>query len=120
MAFAVRLIAGMHTSLDGDEAVEAITALHIVRGHLVLMESNAHYLGALDSYILAPFVAIFGTTLLAVRLCFSLVGAAYAAAMYFLGTAIFRDRRAGLVRATSFRCSPSPSATAHGRTAGCC
>jgi len=99
VAFAVRLVVGLHTSLDGDEAVEAIAALHIVRGHLVLMESNAHYLGALDSYILAPFVAIFGTTLLAVRLCFSVVGAAYAAAMYFLGTAIFRDRRAGLVMA---------------------
>jgi dolichyl-phosphate-mannose-protein mannosyltransferase len=99
IAFAVRIYVGLHVSLDGDEAVEAITALHIVHGHVVLMESDAHYLGALDSYILAPFVAVFGTTLLAVRLCFSLVGAAYATAMYFLGTAIFNDRRKGLVLA---------------------
>jgi hypothetical protein len=99
IAFSVRLFIGLHTSLDGDEAVEAITALRILRGHLVLMESDAHYLGALDSYLLAPFVAVFGTTLLAVRLCFSVAGAAYATAMYFLGTAIFRSRRGGLVMA---------------------
>jgi hypothetical protein len=63
------------------------------------MEADAHYLGALDSYILAPFIAIFGTTLLAVRACFSVVGAAYATTMYFLGATIFKDRRKGLVMA---------------------
>jgi Dolichyl-phosphate-mannose-protein mannosyltransferase len=99
LAFAVRLFVGLQTNLDADEAVEAIAALHILKGHFVLMEADAHYLGALDSYILAPFVFLFGTTLLAVRLCFSVVGAVYATAMFFLGRSIFGDRRKGLAMA---------------------
>lgn len=99
LAFAVRLLIGLQTNLDADEAVESIAALRILRGHFILMEADAHYLGALDSYLLAPFIAAFGTTLLAVRLCFSMVGAAYAIVMYFLGASIFYDRRKGLVMA---------------------
>jgi hypothetical protein len=48
LGLVVRLIVGSQVPLDADESVEAITALHILHGHLALMESNARYLGALD------------------------------------------------------------------------
>src|SRR5690348_1393142 len=63
-AFAIRLFVGVHVALDADEATESITALRILHGHPALMESNGRYLGALDSYLIAPFLAVLGPTLL--------------------------------------------------------
>lgn len=85
LAFVVRLALGMQEALDADEATEAITALRLLHGHLALMESNGRYLGAAESYLLAPALAVLGPTLLAVRLTMSLLGALYVVAMTALG-----------------------------------
>src|SRR5947199_200235 len=93
LALVVRLIVGSQVPLDADESVEAITAIHILHGHVALMESNARYLGALDSYVLVPFIALFGTTVTAIRIAFAIVGAAFVGLMFFLGrVALPRDR----------------------------
>jgi hypothetical protein len=84
-AVAVRLFLGVHTNLDPDEATEAVTALRILHGHLALMESSGRYLGALDSYFLAPFIALLGPTALAARLAEAAVGGVYVALVYALG-----------------------------------
>jgi hypothetical protein len=97
--FVVRLIVGSQIPLDADESVEAITGLHILHGHFALMESNARYLGALDSYVLVPFIALFGTTVVPIRIAFSIVGAAYVGLMFVLGRVAFRRDRAALVMA---------------------
>lgn len=99
LAFALRLAIGLLTPLDADESVEGIAALRILHGHLVLMESNARYLGALDSYLLAPFVAVFGPTLLAIRVALSVVGAGYVAGTFALGRRLFGSDRDGLLLA---------------------
>src|SRR5438270_13851660 len=77
LALAVRLALGMRSQLEADEATFAIAGLRITQGHLLLMEPNAQYLGALDAYVSAPFIAILGPTLFAVRLASAAVGALY-------------------------------------------
>lgn len=99
LALTLRMVVGSQVALDGDEGVEGITALRILHGHLALMESNGRYLGALDSYLLAPAVAVLGPTLLAVRLVAGLLGAAYVALVYSLTRACFGRAREGLLAA---------------------
>jgi len=99
LGFAIRLFLGLQEPLDPDEAVEGITALHILHGHLPLMESNGHYLGALESYVLAPFVALLGPTLLALRVGIAVLGAATIGATYWLGREIFGRHRDALILA---------------------
>jgi 4-amino-4-deoxy-L-arabinose transferase-like glycosyltransferase len=100
LGFAARLALGMRTPLDGDEASLALAALHITHGQLALMEPNGHYLGALDAYVAAPFIALFGTTLVAVRLALALVGVLFILSMYWLGRILFaRPDRALLTAA---------------------
>jgi hypothetical protein len=95
----VRVAVGLRESLDGDEAVEAITALRILHGQFALMESSGRYLGALDSYMLAPFLAVLGPKLFAVRLAEGLVGGAYVLLTYALGRVCFRSTGPALVAA---------------------
>src|SRR5579875_861170 len=98
-AFVARLLLGLRTQLDADEATQAVAAYQILHGHPLLMEADAHYLGALESYILAPFVAVFGTTLLAVRLSMAAVGAVLALCAYWLGRELFHEHRRALLLA---------------------
>src|SRR5262245_19069682 len=95
----IRLALGMQEPLDADEATEAVTALRILHGHLALMESSARYLGALDSYVLAPFIAVLGPTLLAVRAAQAALGGCYVALVYGLGRRSLGGARGGLVAA---------------------
>jgi len=99
VAFGLRLLVGLQLPLDGDEAVEAIGGLRLLHGELLLMEPDGRYLGALDSYFMAPFLAVLGPTLLAVRAAMSAVGALYVAAMWWLGRLVFRSPRGGLLLA---------------------
>src|SRR5256886_7718420 len=99
LGLVVRLIVGSQVPLDADESVEAITAIHILHGHFALMESNARYLGALDSYVLVPFIALFGTTVTAIRIAFAIVGAAFVGLMFVLGRVAFRRDREALLMA---------------------
>ena len=96
-AFAARLALGLQATVAGDEATEAVTALRILHGHLALMESSGRYLGALDSYVLAPFIAVLGPTALAVRIAEAALGGCYAALVYALGRRALGSERAALV-----------------------
>ena len=94
-----RLAFGLHTVLDGDEATTAFTALRITQGHLVLMEANQHYQGALESYLMAPFVWLLGPTVIAVIVPLALIAALYVVALWDLGRTVFGRRSAGLLLA---------------------
>ena len=94
--FALRLFLGLQEPLDSDEAVQGITALHILHGQFPLMESNGHYLGAFESYFLVPFVALLGPTLPALRLGIGVLGGAYVLATYWLGRQVFHRHRDAL------------------------
>ncbi len=95
--FVTQLVVGLHTGLDADEATTAFAALRITQGHLALMEADFHYLGALESYVLAPFVWVLGTTVAAIRVPMAIVGALYVLALYDLGRTVFHRRSAGLL-----------------------
>src|SRR5437588_2302327 len=99
LGFAVRLALGLRTQLDADEATFALAGLHITHGHFALMEPNGQYLGALDAYIAAPFIALFGPNTLAIRLSVAAIGAVYVLSMYWLGRQLFRTQRAALLTA---------------------
>ncbi|MGA8015092.1 MAG: hypothetical protein WCB85_04160, partial [Candidatus Dormiibacterota bacterium] len=49
MTFVSRLLVGLHTGLDADEATNGVAALGVLHGQFVVMESNYHYLGALET-----------------------------------------------------------------------
>lgn len=99
LALTLRVAVGTQQPLDGDQATEGITALRILHGHLALMESSGRYVGALDSYLLAPALAAMGPTLLAVRLVAGVLGAAYVVIVYALARACFGRATEGLVAA---------------------
>lgn len=98
-AFALRLALGLQQPIDADEAVEGIGAIRLLHGQLLLMEPDGRYLGALDCYVIAAFIAVLGPTLLAIRTALSLIGAAYVAVMYRLGRLALGSRTGGLLAA---------------------
>lgn len=99
LGFGIRLALGLQQPIDADEAVEGIGAIRVLHGQLLLMEPDGRYLGALDCYVIAPFIALLGPTLLAIRTATSLIGAAYVAAMYWLGRLALGSRGSGLLAA---------------------
>lgn len=113
--FASRLAFGLHTVLDGDEATTAFTALRITQGHLVLMEANQHYQGALESYLMAPFVWLLGPTVIAVIVPLALIAALYVVALWDLGRTVFGRRSAGLLLAGVGSVFPSLSSSGRPR-----
>ena len=113
--FASRLAFGLHTVLDGDEATTAFTALRITQGHLVLMEANQHYQGALESYLMAPFVWLLGPTVIAVIVPLALIAALYVVALWdWAAPSLAADRPVSCSRASA-RCSPSLSSSGRPR-----
>jgi 4-amino-4-deoxy-L-arabinose transferase-like glycosyltransferase len=90
LAFVVRLVLGLRTPLDPEEATLGLTALHIVHGQLFLMDPDGQYLGALDAYLIAPFVGVFGTSLAAIRIGLAFLGALTALAAYWFGRLALR------------------------------
>ena len=90
LGFAVRLALGMRTPLDASEATLGLSALHILHGQLVLMDPDGQYLGATDAYLVAPFIAILGTSLAAIRVALAAVGALTVLGAYWFGRIAFR------------------------------
>jgi len=99
LAFGVRLFLGLIQPLDGDEAAGGIAAIDILHGQYPIVESGGHYLGAIESYVLAPFIAVFGPTQFAIRFALSVVGLVYVLAMYALARQLFTRQAAALVMA---------------------
>jgi hypothetical protein len=90
LGFAVRLVLGMRTPLSASEATLGLSALHILHGQLVLMDPDGQYLGATDAYLVAPFVAIFGTSLAAIRVAMAFTGALTVLGAYWFSRIAFR------------------------------
>jgi 4-amino-4-deoxy-L-arabinose transferase-like glycosyltransferase len=100
LAFVVRLVLGLRTQLDPQEATLGLTALHIVHGQLPLMDPDAQYLGALDAYLIAPFVAVFGAGLAAVRIGLAFIGALTALSAYWFGRIALRRASDAVIAAS--------------------
>jgi dolichyl-phosphate-mannose-protein mannosyltransferase len=90
LGFGVRLVLGLRVPLGPGEATLGLTALHIVHGQPLLMDPDTQYLGALDAYLIAPFVAVFGAGLAAIRIGLASVGALTVLVAYWFGRIALR------------------------------
>jgi 4-amino-4-deoxy-L-arabinose transferase-like glycosyltransferase len=97
VGFTVRLVIGMRTPLDPSEATLGLTALHIVHGQLYLMDPDGQYFGATDAYAVAPFIAVFGASVTAVRLALAFAGALSVLGTYWFGRIAFRSHNAAII-----------------------
>lgn len=115
LGFVIRLALGLHTPLDPGEATLGLTALHILHGQLAVMDPDGQYLGATDAYLVAPFVALFGTSLAAIRIALACVGALTVLLGYWFGRIAFRRDSAAAVAATVIAVFPLLAVTASTR-----
>ncbi len=107
--------------LHYDEAFEAVPALQLLQGQPVttfrghglrlgaqlfpLMTQD--YIGALNTYLALPFIAVLGPTPAALRLASVLVGAATLGLAYLLAGRLAGNRRAGLAAALLLAVDPT-------------
>jgi 4-amino-4-deoxy-L-arabinose transferase-like glycosyltransferase len=107
--------------LHYDEAFEAVPALQLLRGQPVaafrnsgLMINNQifpfmtqDYIGAINTYIALPFIAVFGSTPIALRMMSILVGAITLGLTYLLAAQLSGSRGAGLAAALLLSVDPT-------------
>ncbi|WP_345639366.1 ArnT family glycosyltransferase [Rugosimonospora acidiphila] len=106
---------------DSDEATMGLAALHVIQGRDVpIYMYGQHYMGVLEAYLAVPFVALLGTTTLALRIPELLLYAAFLPLMYRLVTRLyspwFATFSVGLLAIGSDRVLKD-QLIAHGRTA---
>lgn len=106
VGFAIRLVLGLRTPLDANEATLGLSALHILHGQFVLMDPDGQYLGATDAYLVAPFIAIFGTSLAAIRVALACVGALTVLCAYWFGRIALRRRGHAVIAALAVAVFP--------------
>ncbi len=90
---------GMRTPLDASEATLGLSALHILHGQFAVMNPDGQYQGATDAYLVAPFVAIFGASLSAIRIALAFVGMLTVLGAWWFGRIAFRRREHAVVGA---------------------
>jgi 4-amino-4-deoxy-L-arabinose transferase-like glycosyltransferase len=84
------LLAGV-VPFNGDEAIVALMARHIVQGERPVFFYGQAYMGSLDAYLIAGLFGIFGPSVMAVRVVQVAVYLATLATTYWLGRRIFRS-----------------------------
>jgi hypothetical protein len=91
--------------LDSDEAVVGLMARHILRGEFPVFYWGQEYLGAVEAYLAAPFFALFGNSVQALKLVpvlFSIATIPIAADVLFIAA----GRRAAIAGAFVFAFPP--------------
>lgn len=77
LAIAVQLWVALKWSgsFDSDEAIIGLMSRHILEGNIPIYFYGQHYLGSLDAILAAPFLHIFGSSVLTLRIsCIVLFG----------------------------------------------
>jgi hypothetical protein len=89
-AYRVVLILRGWRALNSDEAVLGLMARHIAfHGELPLFVWGVQYEGAFESYVAAPFFALFGSSTAVLHMSAQLLVVAFLAAMYVLARAAY-------------------------------
>ncbi len=97
LAVRVALLAADVVPFDGDEAVVALMARHILRGARPLFFYGQSYMGSLDAYLIAAAFALFGESVMVVRLVQLGLFAAFLATGYGVALRFRRDRDVALL-----------------------
>lgn len=100
------LLATESVSFHSDEAVLGLMARHILQGHRPIFFYGQLYMGALDAYLIAASFAIFGQTVLAIRLVQVILYLATLATTYGLAWRITQNRFAATSAALLFAIPP--------------
>jgi 4-amino-4-deoxy-L-arabinose transferase-like glycosyltransferase len=106
LGFGVRLVLGLRTPLDATEATLGLSALHILHGQFVVMDPGNQYLGALDAYLVTPFIAVLGTSLAAIRIALAFMGMLTVLGAWWFGRIAFRRREHAVVAALAVAVFP--------------
>jgi hypothetical protein len=90
IGYRIWLIAAQVPPTDSDEATMGLDALHIIEGRgLPNFLAGQHYLGTVEAYLAAPFIAALGPTTTALRLPCLLLYAAFLSLMYRLVARVY-------------------------------
>src|ERR1700757_4691783 len=78
----LRLLYLATPSLDSDQAIFGLMAMHILRGELPIFQWGYHYMGTLESFVAAPLMLVFGPTRFALNLAPALFSMLFAYASF--------------------------------------
>ena len=102
---AVRLLYLVTPSLDSDQAIFGLMAVHMLRGEFPIFQWGYHYMGTIESVVAAPLMLVFGPTRFALNLSPVLFSMLFAFAAWRFAREAF-GAKAGLW-ALAFACFPS-------------
>src|SRR5262245_36211469 len=76
-------------ALDSDEAIIGLMARHILQGERPIFFWGQNYMGAFQAYFVAPFFAVFGSSVVTLHLSILLLILGFLAALYFVARAAY-------------------------------
>ena len=85
LALRLFLLAGPQTQLESDEAVVGLMASHILQGERPVFYWGQHYMGALEAYLAAVPVALFGGSTFALKLAPLTMGMVFVGLIFLTG-----------------------------------
>lgn len=90
---------------DYDEGMVGLQVLHILGGERPVFHPGQPYLGALESYLIAPVFALFGANAVTLKLVLWLLAGLYVATTGWLGWRAY-DRQVGVLASALAACAP--------------
>jgi len=91
---------------DYDEGMVGLQVLRILRGSRPVFHPGQPYLGALESYLIAPWFSLFGANAVTLKIIPWILSGVYIATTGWLGCRAF-NRRVGVLSALLAACAPT-------------
>lgn len=93
-------------TLDSDQSVVGLMALHLLRGEWSVYYWGQAYMGSLEAILVAPFLWLFGMSSFTLHLASLCAALAFLVTIYLVGEAIY-SRAVGLVAAALLAVGPA-------------
>jgi hypothetical protein len=100
------VLRGASWRIDFDEGMVGLQVLRLLRGEFTIFHPGQPYLGNVESYLIAPFFALFGANNPTLKLIPLLLSGAYIATIGLLGKAAF-SARVGALAALAAAIAPT-------------
>ena len=102
----IGLLARDVPTLDSDQAVVGLMALHLLRGEWSVFYWGQAYMGSLEALLVAPFLWLFGASSLALHLAPLCAALAFLVTVYLMGAALY-SRMVGLAATALLAAGPA-------------
>ena len=106
VAIRVAMAASPSMPLDGDEAITGIMATRILGGDLPLFFGVQNYQGAIEQYLQAPLIGLFGTEAVVLRTIPVMLAAVACLLTYAVGSRVCGSRWGGVLAASLYAVGP--------------